>query len=194
MFSLGSNSNKRLSDKELIERYRYSYDNAYIGELYQRYSHMLFGVCLKYLKDEEHAKDMVMEVFEKVLTELKRHRVENFRTWIYSVTKNACLMKIRTDKRVQTKQDDYVQLTTHLVELGIPEHLNGESEEELDGRLMAAIETLKSEQKECIKLFFFEKASYEEIQEKTGYSYKQVKSYLQNGKRNLKNELSRNNE
>ncbi|MGB0369682.1 MAG: RNA polymerase sigma factor, partial [Flavobacteriales bacterium] len=87
LFSLNSNNKQRLSDSELIERYRYSYDNAYIGELFQRYSHMLFGVCLKYLRDEDRAKDLVMDVFEKVLKDLKRHEVENFRTWVYSVAK-----------------------------------------------------------------------------------------------------------
>lgn len=194
MFSLGSNNKKRLSDQELIERYRYSYDNAYIGELYQRYSHMLFGVCLKYMKDEEKAKDIVMDVFEKVLTDLKKHKVENFRSWVYSVAKNACLMKLRSSKREQTKHKEFAQASVELMELGIPEHLNGESQEELDVRLMTAIGKLKPEQQECIKMFFFEKSSYEEIQEKTGYTYKQVKSHLQNGKRNLKNELSKGNE
>lgn len=191
---MGSSGNKHLTDNELIERYKYSYDNAYIGELYQRYSHMLFGLCLKYLKDEEKAKDLVMEVFEKVLNDLKRHRVENFRTWIYSVTKNQCLMLLRKEKRQESKREDILYASKEIVELGLPEHLNGESQEEQDRKLMQAIDTLKTEQQECIKLFYFEKKSYEEIEEQTGYSYKQVKSFLQNGKRNLKNQLSKQNE
>jgi RNA polymerase sigma-70 factor (ECF subfamily) len=191
---MGSSGNKQLTDNELIERYKYSYDNAYIGELYQRYSHMLFGLCLKYLKDEEKAKDLVMEVFEKVLNDLKRHRVENFRTWIYSVTKNQCLMLLRKEKRQDSKREDFLHVSKEIVELDLPEHLNGESQEEQDRKLMQAIDLLNEEQQECIKLFYFEKKSYEEIEAQTGYSYKQVKSFLQNGKRNLKNQLSKQNE
>lgn len=194
MFSQNSNNRQKLSDSELIERYRYSYDNAYIGELYQRYSVMLFGVCLKYLKDEEKAKDIVMDVFEKILKDLKRHDVGNFRTWIYSVTKNQCLMQLRSEKRTDQRQKEYGNLVSEVVESNIPAHLNGESQEELDRRLDSAIAGLKSEQQDCIKLFYFEKMSYEEIEAKTGYSYKEVKSYLQNGKRNLKIQLNKTNE
>lgn len=194
MFSLGSNSKKNLSDSELIERYRYSYDNAYIGELYQRYSHMLFGVCLKYLKDEEKAKDVVMDVFEKLLTDLKRHQIDNFRTWVYSVAKNQCLMLLRKEKRVDVRHEEYVHVTTQIMELDLPEHLNGENQEETDRKLMHAVDNLKKDQQQCIKLFYFEKKSYEEIEAQTGFTYKQVKSHLQNGKRNLKIELSKPNE
>lgn len=191
MFSLNSNKNQQLSDSELIERYRYSYDNAYIGELYQRYSHMLFGVCLKYLKDEEKAKDIVMDVFEKVLKDLKRHDVQNFRTWVYSVAKNACLMQLRSSKRKVPREEEYHRSVYEIMEFDIPEHLNGESQEETDGKLMLAIEQLNLEQRRCIRMFYFDKKSYEEIEQETGYTYKEVKSFLQNGKRNLKNKLSK---
>lgn len=194
MSSLSSNSKKNLSDSELIERYRYSYDNAYLGELFQRYSHLLYGVCLKYMKDEEKAKDVVMEVFEKILTDLKRHQVENFRTWVYSVAKNQCLMKLRKEKRVQVRHEEYVHVTAQIMELDLPEHLNGETQEETDRKLMAAVDNLKEEQQQCIRLFYFEKKSYEEIEAQTGFTYKQVKSFLQNGKRNLKIQLSQPNE
>ena len=194
MFSFGSNKKQVLSDLELIERYRYSYDNAYIGELFQRYSHMLFGVGMKYLRDEEKAKDIVMDVFEKVLKDLKRHDVENFRTWIYSVTKNQCLMALRKDKRLDVRQEEFNHFTKEIMEFDLPVHLNGESQEETDRKLEDAIETLKKEQQECIRLFYFERKSYEEIESMTGYSYKEVKSFLQNGKRNLKIQLAKTNE
>lgn len=193
MFSKSSNSKQNLSDNELIERYRYSYDNAYIGELYQRYSAMLFGVCLKYLKDEEKAKDVVMDVFEKILKDLKRHDVDNFRTWIYSVTKNQCLMLLRSEKRQDARKEEYQHLMKEVVEFNIPQHLNGETQAELDRRLDDAIAGLKKEQQQCIKLFYFDKKSYEEIEANTGFTYKEVKSYLQNGKRNLKIQLNKTN-
>lgn len=194
MFSLNSNNKARLSDSELIERYRYSYDNAYIGELYQRYSHMLFGVCLKYLKDEEKSKDVVMDVFEKVLKDLKKHDVKNFRTWVYSVTKNECLMLLRSTKRKGAREQEYQRSVSEIMEFDIPEHLNGESQAETDAKLMKAIEQLKLEQRRCIRLYYFERKSYDEIEQETGFSYKEVKSFLQNGKRNLKIKLSKENE
>lgn len=194
MFSLGANNKQHFSDSELIERYRYSYDNAYIGELYQRYSHMLYGVCLKYLKDEEKAKDVIMDVFEKVLKDLKRHDVENFRTWVYSVAKNACLMQLRKEKRLDVREQEYQRSVVEIMEFDLPEHLNGESQSEIDNRLMLAIDQLKMEQRRCIRMFYFEKKSYEEIENETGFSYKEVKSFLQNGKRNLKIKLSKENE
>ncbi len=194
MFSGNSNNRQQLSDSDLIDRYRFSHDNVYIGELFQRYSHMLFGVCLKYVKDEDKAKDVVMDVFEKVLLDLKRHPVENFKAWIYTVTKNQCLMDMRKEKRVDAKQEEFAHVSKETVEYDIPKHLNGESDEETDRRLDAAIDELKDGQRECIRMYYFEKKSYDEIEAKTGYTYKQVKSFLQNGKRNLKIKLSATHE
>jgi len=194
MFSLNNEDRTKLSDSELIERYRYSYDNEYIGELYQRYSHMLYGVCLKYMKNEEKAKDVVMDVFEKVLRELKRHDVENFRTWVYTVAKNECLMLLRKENRQHRDHDQYRRTLHQIMESELPPHLNGVSQEETDRRLEAAIDALKLEQRRCIRLFYFEKKSYEEIQKETGYSFKEVKSHLQNGKRNLKIKLEKEHE
>jgi len=191
IFSLNTESRNQLSDVELIERYRHSYDNAYIGELFQRYTHMLFGVCMKYLKDEDRAKDAVMDVFEKVLKDLKRHKVDNFRTWVYSVTKNQCLMTMRKQKSIDARHDGYTYMSKQIMESDLPAHLNEESEEETDRKLNVAIGSLKDEQQKCIRLFYFEKRSYEQIEVQTGYSIKQVKSYLQNGKRNLKMKLSK---
>lgn len=194
MFSVNSNNRQRLSDSELIDRYRFSHDNAYIGELFQRYSHMLFGVCLKYTRNEERAKDTVMDVFEKVLKELKRHPVENFRTWVYSVAKNQCLMDLRTEKRVDARHEEYAHLNKEIVEFDLPQHLSSESDTETDRKLDEAIAELKDGQRQCIRMFYFEKRSYEEIEAATGYSYKEVKSFLQNGKRNLKIKLSTGHE
>jgi len=194
MFSLNSDSRNQLSDRELVERYRYSYDTTYMGVLFQRYAHLLFGVCMKYLKNDERAKDAVMEVFEKVLTDMRRHDVEDFRPWIYTVTKNHCLMGLRKEKVQLVKQEDYIRFTQEIMETEDVMHLNGMSAIDLDKNLFAAIETLKNEQQQCVKLYFFEKKSYEEIQEQTGFTYNEVKSHLQNGKRNLRLQLTKGHE
>lgn len=194
MFSLNNDKRSKLSDRELVERYRYSYDGAYIGILFQRYTHLLFGICMKYLKNEERAKDAVMEIFEKVMGELRRHDVEDFRPWIYTVTRNHCLMGLRSERTLADRHDSYTYYLRAIVETDEPLHLNGTSQQEVDGRLYAAIDNLKDEQRMCIRLFYFEKMSYEEIQETTGFSFKQVKSYIQNAKRNLKIKLTEGHE
>jgi RNA polymerase sigma-70 factor (ECF subfamily) len=165
-----------------------------MGVLFQRYAHLLFGVCMKYLKNDERAKDAVMEVFEKVLTDMRRHDVEDFRPWIYTVTKNHCLMGLRKEKVQHLKQEDYIRFTQEIMETEDVMHLNGMSAIEMDKNLFAAIETLKNEQQQCVKLYFFEKKSYEEIQEQTGFTYNEVKSHLQNGKRNLRLQLTKGHE
>ena len=176
------------SDAELIVKYRNSGDSAYIGELFQRYTHLVFGVCMKYLKDMEGSRDAVMEVFEKIMSELKRHEVENFKPWLYFVAKNHCLMKLRKESSMHSHKDGYNKFFTDFVESEDAAHLmNGKAEEEqVHDFLRSGIENLREEQKHCIVLFYFENKSYEEIAGSTGYSLMQVKSFLQNGKRNLK--------
>ncbi len=190
---LQSDKSSGLSDSELVSRFRYSYDSEYVGELFQRYTHMLYGVCLKYLQDEEKAKDAVMTLFEKVVEDLKRHEVENFRTWVYSVAKNHCLMELRKERTTSPHKENYEAFIKTIVENEDSTHLNGVSQVELDGKLEAAISSLKDDQQKCIRLFYFEKKSYEDIVNSTDYSYKEVKSHLQNAKRNLKIKLTDTN-
>ena len=177
------------TDIQLLRQYRDTGRNSYVGELYKRYTHLVFGVCMKYLKNEEDAKDAVMEIFEKLLADLRYHEVENFRSWLYSVSKNACLMRLRKRKGELEKQKTEIPF----MESGEEMHLFSEnkSEHELEA-LEKAVKELKEEQRVCIELFYFENKSYNDISEETGYSMNEVKSYLQNGKRNLKKLLEEN--
>ena len=192
---------KNCSDTELIQKFQETRDNAIVGELFQRYTHLTFGVCMKYLKDEDEAKDGVMQIFEKILTDLHRHNVENFKGWLYTVAKNHCMMYFRSKK-------NHVELPRELtedysedgvmspagggagggipVELASPLHHNGEDKEKKLTLMESAIKELNPEQKVCIELFYLQERSYEEVAKTTGYSMKEVKSYIQNGKRNLK--------
>ena len=175
------------SDEELISKYRHSGDKAYIGELFQRYTHLIFGVCMKYLKNEADSQDAVMDIFEKIMTDLKRHEVEHFKAWLFFVSKNFCLMKLRKDKTVRTRKGGYQIFVKEIMEFDDELHLKDEGYQgNLENDLKKGIEFLKDEQKECIELYYFEEKSYDEIAELTGFSFKQVKSFLQNGKRNLK--------
>lgn len=153
-----------------------------------RYTLLLLGVCMKYLKNEEEAKDCVQQVFLKAITEIPKYRVEFFKAWIYMVTKNHCLMRLRDSqgkreieiKDVHVRTPDETYDSTQIFE-----------KDQLLNEMSVALEQLNNEQKQCIILFYLEKRSYQEIADRTGFSLMQVKSHIQNGKRNLKNLLQK---
>ena len=155
---------------------------AVLGELYQRYMELVYGVCLKYYKEPETAKDSVMQIFEELVSKLKKHEVDNFKGWLHQVAKNHCLMQLRTPKNMKTVEFKY-----ELVQSEDNVHLNGVLEKEENFRkLEYCLGTLTSEQKESIKLFYLEGKSYNEIVDITGIEWNQVRSLIQNGRRNLK--------
>ncbi len=169
-------------DKQLVEAYKQSGDLAVLGQLYQRYMELVYGVCLKYLKDPEPAKDAVMQIFEELVIKLKKHEVDNFRGWLHQVAKNHCLMQLRTPKNLKT-----VELKTELVQSGENVHLNGVLEKEENfKKLEYCIGTLSNDQQMAIRLFYLEEKCYNEIVEITGMEWNQVRSFIQNGRRNLK--------
>ena len=184
---------KEMTDVELITQYKKKGDTTAMGELFRRYSYLVFGVAMKYLKDQEEAKDAMMMVFEKLMDDLMKHEVRNFKSWLHSVTRNHCLMKLRSERSQEAKAEEYKKNEAEVVEF-VPEvHLNGESPRERQlQQLEAGIKTLKEEQRRCVELFFLKGKCYQEVADITGYTMKQVKSYLQNGKRNLKLYMLRN--
>lgn len=176
-----------VADQELIKKYLASDDSYYIGELFQRYTHLIFGVCMKYLKAEAESEDAAMEIFEKLLTDLKHHKVENFKSWLYSVTKNHCLMKLRKQKQLTEKERSLNLFDQEFVEFPEVLHLNNTLVKETQlNNLGKSIAMLSEEQRQCVELFYLQEKCYKEVVEITNYSLKEVKSYIQNGKRNLK--------
>jgi RNA polymerase sigma-70 factor (ECF subfamily) len=175
------------SDEELIAMYRNSHDPRYVGELFNRYTALVYGVSMKYLKDEDKAKDAVMQIFEDMLGHLKKHKVEYFKGWLHTVTRNHCLMLLRKDNQHPIISQDFSENDQDTVDLDDKLHPNDKAEKE---SLLQAMELglthLKKEQKQCIELFYLKEKSYVEVAEITGYDLNQVKSYIQNGKRNLK--------
>ena len=180
------NKYKDLSDQELLLDFRKSESKRIIGELYVRYGHLVMGTSLKYLKNKEDAEDLVMNLFEKLPSKLLSNEINSFKSWLYMVTKNECLMKLRK-KGVQTNE-----LIIEPADEGV-DILKIEKENQLQA-LETTIEELKEEQKECIKLFYIEGKSYSEITEMLKLDIKKVKSAIQNGKRNLKIKLEGRNE
>lgn len=178
------------TDIELINDYKSSGDNKVVGVLFERYTLMVFGVCMKYLEDEDDSKDAVMQIFEKLLVDLKKHEIENFRPWLHSVAKNHCLMEIRKNKKINTLKGDISETLTPRMEYRQVTHQGEHNNKERRYQLLEkAITMLNSEQRRCIELFYLEEKSYQEVSDLTGYSMNEVKSYIQNGKRNLKIKL-----
>ncbi|MFC2102181.1 RNA polymerase sigma factor [Bacteroidota bacterium] len=180
-----------LSDIEVVLRYKQTRDKELVGELFRRYTRFVFLVCMKYMKDEEQAKDAAMQVFEALFEKLKKHEIHNFKPWLHSVAKNHCLILLRKKKRLPVIHEDQFREFPDLVESEYLLHLSDEKESELT-KLEDAILSLNKEQRTCIELFYLKKMCYQEVAAKTGYSDKQVKSYIQNGKRNLRLILERN--
>jgi len=187
-----TNSIKKLSDKDLIAEYKSSKNKDFVGELYTRYTQMVFLISMKYLKDEEKAQDAVMQIFEKLFKDLLKHEIGNFKGWLHTVTRNHCLIKLRTEKTLIKNQQGYKKDSESFMESEPDFHQTVKEEEEKKlTSLEEAIEVLKPKQKTCIKLFYLEEKSYTEVAETTGFTMKEVKSFIQNGKRNLKIILER---
>jgi RNA polymerase sigma-70 factor (ECF subfamily) len=171
-----------MTDQELLERYYESRENDWLGILLQRYTLLLLGVCMKYLKEEEEARDCVQQIFVKVITELGKYRVVYFKSWIYTIARNHCLMKLRDQHGHPVELSD-AMLAAWDEEPGRNRHWEKEQWLEWMGQ---SLEELGKEQKLCVILFYLEKRSYQDIAATTGFTLMQVKSHIQNGKRNLK--------
>lgn len=179
---LSKNHYKEQSDETLIALYKKSDDLSIVGVLYDRYTALTFGVCLKYLKDREESRDAVMQIFEKLIVTLKEHDIKVFKGWLYVTARNYCLMQLRSKKG-----KNFEELSPFLMETGGNGHQEHGAETELDLRkLEKCVENLANEQKTCVQLFYLQQKCYKEITENTGYDINKVKSYIQNGKRNLK--------
>ena len=195
IFKKAAGKFSQLTDDELVKKIRLSDDRHAIATLFERYAHLLYGVCLKYLKDNEQSRDAVMEVFEILMEKVPVTEISNFKAWIHTVTKNHCLMKLRRTSSMQRHHEEiFKNLKEEIMESDVELNLiNEDSANSESGHLNRAINYLNKEQERCIRMMYLENRSYKEIAGITGYSLKQVKSYIQNGKRNLKNYITNSN-
>ena len=180
-----------LSDAELLEKYRQTGNKTFVGVLYKRYSHLVFGLCMKYFKDQDQAYDTSIGIFTKLFEDLKKHKVEYFKSWLFTYSKNFCLMQLRSAqsnlKRALTYEKDFKVFMENSEET----HLQANKREEEYALLEKALADLDEEQRWCIELFYLKDKSYAQIVELTKFEMNQVKSYIQNGKRNLKLRLEK---
>lgn len=172
-----------MNEKELLTHYRQTGDLDTLGKLYAPYMSLLYGVCYKYLQEAEQCQDAVMQIFDELIGKLRVHEVDNFKSWLYIYTRNYCLMQLRKAKQV-TKVD----IEDHLYES--EQRLNNQEEQRWQEQDFDKLETciagLAQEQEQCIRLFYLEQRCYKDIVDITGFELSKVKSYIQNGRRNLK--------
>jgi RNA polymerase sigma factor (sigma-70 family) len=169
-------------DASLVATYKRTGDQQAVAELYQRYMDLVYGVCLKYLKQPENAQDSVIAIYEELLVKLQKHEVDNFKGWLYTLAKNHCLMRLRSEKKNVT-----VNFDVELMQSEENVHLNGElDKEENFKKLDYCLGQLQQEQKTVIELFYLQGKCYNEVSELTGLEWNKVRSYIQNGRRNLK--------
>ena len=179
MIILNPSAHTRLTDQEILQHFYADHDNDWLGPLLERYTLLLYGVCMKYLKNSEEARDAVQQIFLKAITELHKYEVSYFGSWVYMIAKNHCLMSLRNRRREVT--------VDRLAEQAIPaENPDPLKDEQILRELEEALQHLNQEQKTCIRLFYLQRKSYQMIASETGYNILQVKSYIQNGKRNLR--------
>ena len=179
MITLNPSAHSRLTDQELLRHFYADHNNEWLGPLLERYTLLLYGVSMKYLKKPEEAKDAVQQIFLKAITELHKYEVSYFGSWIYMIAKNHCLMRLRNPHRVVTVDQVAEQA-------GPLEEQDPLSDELMLKELEEALQHLNKEQRTCIRMFYLQRKSYQTIASETGYSVLKVKSYIQNGKRNLR--------
>jgi RNA polymerase sigma-70 factor (ECF subfamily) len=171
-----------ITDQQLLEKFYETRDNQWLGILLQRYTLLLLGVCMKYLKNEDLARDSVQQIFLKAITELHKYKVDYFKSWIYMVAKNHCLMQLRDKPGKKT-----VEVNEKIAEKAEENDKQKLLQDEKIYELMSvALNELNPEQQQCVTLFYLQKKSYSEISQATGLTLMQVKSHIQNGKRNLR--------
>lgn len=185
--TLNTDKFKHIEDGQLLQQFYADKNNEWLGILLQRYTLLLLGVCMKYLKNEEEAKDSVQQVFLKAITELHKYKVDYFKSWLYMVAKNHCLMILRNKGKHPLEINEQLLSAPDETE----DKQNYIRKDIVLNDMENALQQLNPEQQQCLTLFYLEKKSYQDITEKTGYSLLQVKSHIQNGKRNLKIMLER---
>lgn len=183
--SLKQHEFDRQLDLNQIRQYRRTNDIDILGNLYHKYMHLVYGIGLKYFKDREKASDLVMQLFEKLTVDLTKQDITNFRSWLYVVAKNQCLMQLRSEKSEDLHFKKWQEEQKSIMESGFDVHPL-DKDERLEQALKDCIKRLKEEQNACIELFYFQKKSYREIAISLKMEEKKVKSNIQNGKRNLK--------
>ena len=172
---------QKYQDAELLSFYQTTRQDDYLIELYKRYLPCVYGVALKYLRNIPEAQDIVMQIWEELFEKVQHHDITVFKNWLYICVRNRCLMELRKKSGHQ-----FVELDEKFMEFCDDFHLYHKETPETNQALHDCLETLPEKQQQCVRYFYWEELSYKEIEQKSGFQQKQVKSFIQNGKRNLR--------
>jgi RNA polymerase sigma-70 factor (ECF subfamily) len=177
-----TNIHAQLSDEHLLAAYVQENDAGALGKLYERYMPMVFGVCLKILKDNGKAEDAVMAIYEELTHKAKSHEISAFRGWLYVLARNHCLMEWRKNHRRPTDHhapEDMVRYDA--VEAAFEYELPKQTDP-----LNKCLAELTEQQRNCVQWFYYEDHSYKDIADMIKEEIGKVRSYIQNGRRNLR--------
>lgn len=180
------NKKNNASDEELLHNYRLTGQKTYVGELFEKHVRTVYGVCLYYLHDKARAEDAVMQIFEKLMDSLRYTEVRNFKGWLSFVVRNHCINELRQSKSRRFVQDSWLDFEMQLPDADEEQRIASVSDDELLRHLSSVLPLLKDKQRDCIEQFYLQGKSYQEIADDTGWALNEIKSCIQNGKRNLK--------
>jgi len=173
------------SDEELVRLFREKQDLEVMGVLYKRYMYLVYGVCMKYFKNREDSQDAVMQIFEVLVKDIPRFEIQNFKGWLYTVSRNYCLMQLRKNSKEKNRHPE-ISAAVFMESTIVMHPIEEESDIDMQERLKICLEQLKEEQRRCVELFYYQQLCYKEIASGLNIGEEKVKSYIQNGKRNLK--------
>ncbi len=185
MKSVSSNTYINRSDEELVRLFREKPDLEILGVLYKRYMYLVYGVCMKYFKNRDDSQDAVMQIFEVLIKDIPRFEIQNFKGWLYTVSRNHCLMQLRKNTKEKNRHPE-ITSAVFMESTAVVHPIEEETDENIQERLKICMEQLKEEQRRCVELFYYQQQCYKEIATGLNIGEEKVKSYIQNGKRNLK--------
>ena len=159
-----------------------------IRDLFKAYTKDIFGVAYYILKDQQAAKDIIMDVFEVLLKQDSLAKIQNKKAWLLGTSRNLSLKKF--NKQIKTQYGlEHKNIIEQIVEKDDQEELIIKNANE--EAMLEQLALLKPLQSKCITLYYLKGLSYQQIAKKENISMNDVKSNIQNGKRNLKIKLEK---
>ncbi len=174
------------SDEELLKHYKQSGNKDLFADLFKKHVSVVYGTCLFYLQDKDEAQDATMQLFEKLMLDINNREIDNFKGWLSFVVRNHCISIIRKNKSQNKNIKSYYEFEYEDANYETEEKINTVSDDVMLENMKQCLPKLKENQRLCVELFYLNNKSYQDIANQTGFTLNEVKSYIQNGKRNLK--------
>ena len=174
------------SDEDILKHYKQTGDKEIFADLFKKHVTVVYGTCLFYLQDKDEAQDATMQLFEKLLLDVNNREIDHFKGWLSFVVRNHCISLIRKQKSQSKNIKIYYEFEYQDANLETEESIGRVGDEQMLEQMKQSLPKLKEGQRICVELFYLKDKSYQEIANETSYSLNEIKSYIQNGKRNLK--------